>query len=75
MLANTEDIKCPFCGKKMKLSQYATKNPDTILDKESLLPPFSGIVVKEKTRYESVFRCMNNCCELHVKHEIETLLL
>lgn len=72
--AETDNIKCPICGKKMEIDNYQSELPKEEFFTEEMTWPRSGYMVKKETTYKTLFRCPNRCGDFTVEHKIKTLL-
>lgn len=72
--ANTDDIKCPICGRNMEIDNYKTELKEDKFVKKPMSWPFFGSLTTRETTYETVFRCLNGCGDFTVEHTVKTLL-
>lgn len=72
-----EEIKCPICGESMSMKKMYESGVDacsTEIFGRSTSKPIWGLVVEQKTTYETTMQCPRECCELSFKHQIVELI-
>lgn len=72
--AETDNIKCPICGKKMKMENYQSELPKEEIFTKPIGWPFCGTIITKETTYNTMFICPNRCGKFTVKHTVKTLL-
>lgn len=72
--ANTENIKCPICGRKMEIDNYNSELQKESIFTEEMSWPRSGYMVKKETTYKTLFRCPALCGDFTLEHSIKELL-
>ena len=73
--ANTEEIKCPICGKPMEIDNYESELPKEEIFRKPMGWPFYGNLTMKETTYKTLLRCPNRCGDFTVEHTIKELLL
>ena len=70
---NTNEIKCPICGRKMEIENYHTEIQNQSIYIDKMQWPFQGQIVRKETTYITFFKCPERCVLFSLKHIVKSI--